>query len=249
MIRNKPKELRVINLTKWFGSLHVLDNISFNLNADEICGVVGPTGCGKTTLLNIISGIIPATSGEVYLGDEKINPKKHKIAYIFQEESVFPFKTVRENIEFGLKIRGIPIGERKKIVDEIIDMLNLRDYEYFLPKNLSAALKQLVVLGRAIAINPDIILMDEPYGHLDAKTRRNFEDFIVELKKKYGFPLLFVTHDIEEAVYVCDRIFVLTQKPARIKQEIKVELPRPRDLTDKRFTNIVNQIIELIRWW
>jgi len=242
------KELRVFNLTKYFGKLHVLDNVSFTVG-DEICCMVGPTGCGKSTTLNIISGLIPPTRGEVLLGDERIDPRHHRISYVFQEETIFPFRNVRENIEFGLEVRKISVGERKKATDEMIELLHLKEYEHMYPKALSAAIRQLVILGRAFITRPDILLMDEPYGNFDPKTRSYLEDLVVNLRKEFKCPLLFVTHNVEEAVYLGDKIIVLSQKPARIKREIKVDLPRPRDISDQRFTRIVGQIIELIKWW
>lgn len=242
------KELKVSNLTKYFGGLHVLDDVSFTVR-DEICCMVGPTGCGKSTTLNIISGLIPPTRGEVLLNDEKIDPKRHKISYVFQEETIFPFRNVRENIEFGLEVRKVPAEERRKAVDVMLEMLHLKEYERAYPKALSAAMRQLVIVGRAFVIKPDLLLMDEPYGNFDPKARRYLEDLVIDLRKKLRCPLLFVTHNVEEAVYLGDKVIVLSQKPARIKREIKVDLPRPRDISDQRFASIVNEVIGLIKWW
>jgi len=243
------RELRVVNLTKWFGNLHVLDNISFNVKSDEVCVMVGPSGCGKSTTLNIISRLIPATSGKVFLGNEETDPRIHKISYIFQEETCFPYLNVQENIEFGLKIRGVPKAERKQRADKLIKLLGLEEYRFAYPKNLSRTLKQLVILARAFIIEPDILLMDEPYGNFDPIMRRYLEDLIVKLRAQFQCPLLFVTHNIEEACYLGDRVLVLSQKPARIKEEIRIDIPRPRNTNDSRFIKVVERIIELIRWW
>ena len=216
-------KIRVNNLTKRFGALTVLDGINFTIKKGELLAIVGPTGCGKTTFFNI--------------------------AYVFQEPTCLPWRTVRENVAYGMEVKGVSKEEREQRASDIMDLVGLSSCADLYPNQVSASMMQRIAVSRAFAVNPDLLLMDEPYGQLDVKLRFYLEDELVNLWQKLNSTILFVTHNIEEAVYVAERILVLTNKPTKVKAEIQVDLPRPRKLIDPRFVELRRQVTELIRWW
>ncbi len=246
---NNNYKIEVKNLTKYFGDLHVLDNISFNVKKEEFLCVVGPTGCGKTTFLNLLTRIYMPTKGDVYIDGEPADPKKHNIAFVFQEPSYMPWLTVEQNIRFGLEIKKIPKEEINLRVEKIVSLLGLQEFRNQYPHQLSVSTAQRIIIGRAFAMNPDLLLMDEPYGQMDIKLRFYLEDEVLRLWKELGATVIFVTHNIEEAVYLAQRILILTNKPATIKEEIIVDLPRPRDVTDPEFVKIRKHVTDQIKWW
>ncbi|RJP55390.1 MAG: ABC transporter ATP-binding protein [Anaerolineaceae bacterium] len=246
---NDDVKIKVRNLTKYFGDLHVLDNISFDVKKGEFLCVVGPTGCGKTTFLNLLTKLIPPTSGELYINDEPADPKIHNISFAFQEPSAFPWLTVEQNLEFGLKIKNIPKDVIKTRVERIIKLLGLEQFRKSYPHQLSVSSEQRIIIGRSFAMYPDLLLMDEPYGQMDIKMRYYLEDEVIKLWKEFGSTVIFITHNIEEAVYLAERILILSNKPSTIKKEVVVDLPRPRDFTDPKFVEIRKYVTELIKWW
>lgn len=241
--------VEVKNLTKAFDDLLVLDNISFNVKKGDFLCIVGPTGCGKTTFLNSITKLNDITNGEILINGEPVNLKKHNIAYIFQEYSTMPWLNVEENIKFGLQIKGFSNEELVERVDNVIKMVGLDAFREYYPANLSASMLQRVVIARAFAVQPDLLLMDEPYGQLDIELRFRLEDELIKLWKKTGTTVIFITHNIEEAVYLGQRILVLTNKPTTIKEEIRNDLPIPRDIACKEFVDLRNRVTDLIKWW
>ena len=242
-------KIQVNNLTKRFGDLTVLDGINFNIKEGELLAIVGPTGCGKTTFLNTLSKLMPATEGQILIDGEEANPKKHNISYVFQEPTCLPWRTVRENVAYGMEVKGVPTKEREERARQIMDLVGLTSCADLYPNQVSASMMQRIAVSRAFAVGPDLLLMDEPYGQLDVKLRFYLEDELVNLWRKLNSTVLFVTHNIEEAVYVAERILVLTNKPTSIKAEIPVDLPRPRDLLDPKFVSLRREVTELIRWW
>lgn len=246
---HRPDKIQVKNLTKSFGELVVLDDISFSIKKGELVSIVGPTGCGKTTFLNTLSKLLPATDGHILIDGEEANPKKHNLAYVFQEPTCLPWRTVRQNVAYGMEVKGTSKKEIEERLDYIMDLVGLSDCANLYPNQVSASMMQRIAVSRAFAVNPDLLLMDEPYGQLDVKLRYYLEDELVNLWKKLGSTILFVTHNIEEAVYVAERILVLSNKPTTIKAEVEVDLPRPRSLVDPKFVEIRKQVTELIRWW
>ena len=248
MQENMPK-VQVKNLTKKFGDLLVLDNISFDVQKGEFLCIVGPTGCGKTTFLNSLTKLYNPTSGEILLDGEPVDLKKHNIAYIFQEYSTMPWLTVEENVGFGLDIKGVDKAKAKALVDEYLDIVGLTKYRNYYPDQLSASMLQRVVIARAFATQPDLLLMDEPYGQLDVKLRYYLEDELMRIWKELGSTVAFITHNIEEAVYLAERILILSPKPCTIREEVIVDLPRPRRYDDPEFVRIRDYVTERIKWW
>jgi len=246
---NENIKVRVTNLSKQFGDLKVLDNISFDVLQGEFLCVVGPTGCGKTTFLNSVTKLYEPTSGEILIDGKPVDLKKNNISYIFQEQSTMEWYTVEQNIEYGLRIRGVPKTERRQAVDEVLEMVGLKDFRKYYPRELSASMVQRVVIGRAFATKPELLLMDEPYGQLDIELRFKLEDELIDLWRKTGTTVIFITHNIEEAVYLSEHILVLTNKPSTIKKTITNSLPRPRNVIDPEFIRLRNEVTELIKWW
>lgn len=247
----KQKEVKVMvkNLTKSFGDLLVLDDISFNVNKGEFLCIVGPTGCGKTTFLNSLTKLYDINEGEMLINGEPIDLKKHNVAYIFQEYSTMSWLKIEENVNFGLRIKGYPKNVIKERVDRVISMVGLDKYRNYYPRELSASMLQRVVIARAFAVEPELLLMDEPYGQLDLQLKYKLEDELLNLCKKTGTTVIFITHNIEEAVYLSDRILVLSNKPAKIKEELINDLPRPRNVAEPYFIELRNKVTELIKWW
>lgn len=242
-------KVKVTNLTKKFGDLLVLDDISFDVKEGEFLCIVGPTGCGKTTFLNSLTKLYDITSGEILVNGEPVDLKKHNIAYIFQEYSTFPWLKVEDNIRYGLKIKKMPEEVINQRVEEVIQMVGLQEFRNYYPDQLSASMLQRVVIARAFAVQPELLIMDEPYGQLDISLRFKLEDELIKLWQKTGTTVIFITHNIEEAVYMSERILVLTNKPTKIKKEIINDLPRPRDVTAPEFVDIRNHVTDLIKWW
>ena len=245
----KKTKVKVNHLTKKFGDLLVLNDMSFDVEDGDLLCVVGPTGCGKTTFLNSLTKIYDITDGEILLNGEQVDPKKQNIAYIFQGDSTMPWLTVEENVRFGLDIKKIPETRKKEQVDKYLEIVGLSKYRKYYPKQLSASMLQRVVIARAFATQPELLLMDEPYGQLDIELRFKLEDELVKLWQMTGTTVLFITHNIEEAVYLGNKIMVLTNKPTTVKKTLINELPRPRDIAAPEFVKLRNEVTELIKWW
>lgn len=242
-------KVEVKNLTKNFGELKVLDDVSFNIKKGEFVCVVGPTGCGKTTFLNLLTRLLEPTSGDLYIDGEPADPKKHNLSFVFQEPSAFPWLTVQQNIEFGLRTKKVPKEEMQQRVNHMIKLLGLEKFRDSYPHQMSVSAEQRIVIGRAFAMNPDLLLMDEPYGQMDIKVRYYLEDEVIRLWKEIGSTVVFITHNIEEAVYLAERVLILTNKPAKIKEEVIVDLPHPRNVASKEFIELRRYITEQIKWW
>lgn len=246
---NRKVLVQVRNLVKSFGDLLVLDDVSFDVHEGEFLCIVGPTGCGKTTFLNTLSTLYEKDSGEILIEGSPVDLRKHDLAYVLQEPSTMAWLTVEENVRFGLKLKNIPKNIADERVDEVLRMVNLQDYRNYYPNQLSISMIQRVVIARAFATQPQLLIMDEPYGQLDLELRYRLEDDLLELWKRTGTTVIFITHNIEEAVYLGERVMVLTNKPATIREEIMVDIPRPRDFSDPEFVKIRNHVTEMIKWW
>lgn len=246
---NRKDKVKVTHLTKKFDDLLVLDDISFTVKEGEFLCIVGPTGCGKTTFLNSLTKLYKPTSGEILINDEPVDLLKHNIAYIFQEYSTMPWLTVEENVGFGLDIKNIPKSEAKEKVNEYLQVVGLEKYRNYYQDQLSASMLQRVVIARAFATEPEVLLMDEPYGQLDIELRFRLEDELLKLWERNKTTVIFITHNIEEAVYLGERILVLTNKPTGIKKEIYNNIQRPRNIAAKDFVDLRNEVTDLIKWW
>ena len=246
---NREVKVSVSNLPKQYDDLLVLNDINFDIYKGEMLCIVGPTGCGKTTFLNCLSRFIPITHGSINVDGESADPRKHNIAFVFQEVSAIPWLTVEDNILFGLRIKRLPEDEIEKRVERMLDVVGLMKYRTYFPQQLSASMEQRVVIARNFAINPDLLLMDEPYGQLDVKLRYYLEDELMRIWKELGSTVAFITHNIEEAVYLAERILILSPKPSTIKEEVIVDLPRPRQFDDPKFVAIRDYVTERIKWW
>lgn len=242
-------KVKVEKLCKSFGDLKVIEDCSFQIYDGEFVCVVGPTGCGKTTFLNMLSNLLEPTTGSVLIDGEKASPKKHNLSFIFQEPSAFPWLTVEENIAYGLKAKHRDKAYIREQTEHMMRLMGLEKYRRSYPKELSTSTEQKIVIGRAFAMNPDLLLMDEPYGQMDIKTRFYLEDEVIRIWKEYQKTVVFITHNIEEAVYLAERVLILTNKPAKVKEEIVIPLPHPRNVEDPKFVRIRNYITEQIRWW
>lgn len=250
MADGNESKVRVRNLCKSFGDLEVLRDCSFDVKKAEFVCVVGPTGCGKTTFLNLLTCLLEPTSGDILLDGERADPRRHDIAFVFQEASAFPWLTVEKNIRYGLEIKKRPRAYIDERVDAVIELLGLEKHRRSYPGQLSASAEQKIVIGRAFAMNPDLLLMDEPYGQMDVKTRFYLEDEVLRLWRELGSTVIFITHNIEEAVYLAQRILVLSQKPASIKETLDLsDMPYPRDIASDRFVEIRARVTDFIKWW
>ncbi len=227
--------------------LVVIDDVSFDVQEGEFVTIIGPSGCGKSTLLSIIAGLESYDSGDIVVKGHRIGPTGPDIVIIFQEESLFPWLTVEENVEFGLKQKGIPKEERKRIAREYIELVELTAFAQSRVHQLSGGMKQRVAIARGLALNPRILLMDEPFGALDARTRQILQNEVQEIHEKTKKTILFVTHDVREAVSLGDRVIVFTSRPARIKQQYIVDMQRPRDSEDPALIGIINSIMREIK--
>lgn len=241
--------IQVKNLTKKFDDLLVLDDISFEVADHDFMCIVGPTGCGKTTFLNSLTKLYDITAGEILVDGEPVNLRKHNISYIFQETSTMPWLSVEENVGFGLKVKHINAKKKQERVNEMLDIVGLTPYRKYYPNQLSSSMLQRVAIARAFATNPDLLLMDEPYGQLDIELRFKLEDELIKLWKATGTTVLFITHNIEEAVYLAEKILVLTNKPTKVRQLVRDDISRPRDIANPEFVELRNRVTELIKWW
>ncbi len=231
--------IRLKEVSKNYGNptngriIKALDRVSFEVKPGEFFCVLGPSGCGKTTLINIIAGFIKASAGEVYFdGNPVQGPWRDRIV-VFQEYNLFDWKTVFFNVEFGLKAKGISRNIRKQISQKFIDLVHLRGFEDRYPFELSGGMKQRVALARALAVDPECILMDEPLGSLDSQIRERLQIEIMTLWEKTKKTILMVTHDIEEAIFLSDKVALMSKNPGRIKEIISVDIPRPRNVSIK----------------
>jgi NitT/TauT family transport system ATP-binding protein len=228
------------------GEFLALKNITFSIKEGEFVAIVGPSGCGKSTILNIIAGIIPYSSGEIEVLSKSIQGILPEIGYLFQKDVLLPWKTVKENIALSMIFRGINKKTAYKRIQSWIEKVGLKGFEDYYPVKLSGGMRRRVALAMTFVYNPQIILMDEPFSALDIQTRNLMENELLELWAETKKTVLFVTHDIEEAISLSDRVLVLTRNPGSIKSEYEVALGRPRNVTEVRFEKKFSEIYERI---
>jgi NitT/TauT family transport system ATP-binding protein len=240
--------LRLRNVTKIFeaenGEREALEDINLVVKPAEFLCIVGPSGCGKTTLLRMIAGLDYPSSGEIILDGNQVTGPSPDRGMVFQEFSLFPWKTVLKNVEFGLEILEVP--ERQQIAEEYIELVGLQGFEQSYPYELSGGMKQRVAIARALATNPAILLMDEPFGSVDAQTRNILQEELLEIWARTKKTILFVTHSVDEAVYLGDRILVISTRPGRIIECMQVTLPRPRKRTSIEANELRERLLILL---
>jgi len=231
-------------------ALEILDIGDFAAREGEFITIIGPSGCGKSTFLHILGGFIGAEAGRIEVYGKEVHGPGPDRGMMFQEFSLFPWKTVAGNIAWGLEVQGLPRPRIEETVGQYLEMTNLKDFANHYPAELSGGMKQRTALARVLAFDPKVLLMDEPFGALDAQTRETMQEELTRLWERTGKTIVFVTHDIEEAVYLGDRVVVLTARPGRIREEVTIDLPRPRSLEIKKSMQCHeyrNRIWDLIR--
>jgi sulfonate transport system ATP-binding protein len=225
----------------------VLDGISFSLAAGELVSLIGPSGCGKSTLLRLVAGLESPDSGDLLIGSEKITRPSAERGLVFQDPNLFPWLTVRRNIQAGLVARGV-LGEKYREVDDFMRLVGLEIFADAYPHHLSGGMAQRAALARALINHPKILLLDEPLGALDAFTRMRMQDEVLRLWQARGTTMLLVTHDIDEAIYMSDRIMIMSPRPGRIERTISVALDRPRQRSNPDFLRLRGDILEFVHF-
>ena len=231
------------------GEMIALNGVSLDIMENEFICVVGPSGCGKSTLLNIIAGLLEPTSGKVYCDGKEVAGTGTERGVVFQQYALFPWLTVKKNVMFGLKLKGIKGKEAEETAMKYIKMVQLEDFVNHYPKELSGGMKQRVAIARAYAVNPSILLMDEPFGALDAQTRTQLQTELLKTWEEEQKTCFFITHDVEEAILLATKVVVMSARPGRIKEVIDIDIPYPRNQETKmlpRFTELKNYIWNMV---
>ena len=222
-------KLRVNEVSMWFDELHVLDNVSFEMGKGDFVALLGPSGCGKSTLLNLVAGLLTPTDGTIYRDDVAVEAPGPDRSMVFQDDAVFPWYTVAQNVEYGMRVKGIAADERRVNAQKYIDLVGLTGREDAYPFQLSGGMRKRVDVARALAAEPDVLLMDEPFASLDAMTKTRLQTEFLRIWEDTRATVLFVTHDVEEALFLSERIFVLSLEPGRLAYELKVPFDHPRE--------------------
>ena len=227
-------------------SVEVLQHIDHYIEDGRFVSITGPSGCGKTTLLRIMAGLEKASSGRVLLQGRELRGSEGKVGLVFQQYALFPWRTARRNVEFPLEVLGIKKQKRKLAAMAYLEAFGLKAFENKYPAELSGGMQQRVAIARTLISNPDIILMDEPFGALDSQTRNSLQEFLLNIWLERRETILFVTHNVDEAVFLSDQIIVMSERPSRIVKIIDVPCPRPRDRTSRTCNRIRRQVLDLL---
>lgn len=223
-----------------------IENFDLTIRKGELVSLIGPSGCGKTTILRMIAGLLEPTEGSITIdGKENTGPGADR-GVVFQDFALFPWRSVRRNVEFGLEVAGVPKDERREIADHYIDLVGLGDFKDARIHELSGGMKQRVGIARAMVNKPDVILMDEPFGALDAQTRNIMQAQLVKILGQTEQTIIFITHSVDEALYLSDRVILLSRRPSTIREVIQIPWPRPRDRADPEFTALRKRILEYL---
>ena len=227
-----------------------LEDIDLEVHEGEFVSVVGPSGCGKSTLLSTLGGLLPGFEGQIRVRDHAVDGPHPDVGVVFQEDSTFPWRSTSGNVEFGLEMRGAPKEERRRKAEEVLKMVGLESFKDRYPGQLSGGMKQRVAIARTLVMEPAILLMDEPFGALDEQTRIILGEELLRIQEALGQTIVFITHNIQEAILLSDRVVVLSARPGKIKAVVPVDFPRPRDCTllaSDRFTELVGEIWSVLR--
>jgi NitT/TauT family transport system ATP-binding protein len=232
--------LQITNVKKiWQGApglaVEAISDVSMEVSSGEFVAILGPSGCGKSTLLELCAGLEPVSGGEIRIDGEPVTGPNPKAVMVFQEHSLFPWLNVEQNVSFGLKTRGVSLNERWRKGREVLERVRLHKFAKHYPHQLSGGMKQRVAIARALVGNPEFILMDEPFAALDFQTRVLMQQFLLEVWAGFKSTILFVTHQIDEAILLADRVVLMSSAPGRVLEEVKIALPRPRSMTDPDF--------------
>ncbi|ELX10807.1 nitrate/sulfonate/bicarbonate ABC transport system ATP-binding protein [Janthinobacterium sp. HH01] len=245
-----PPHIVISNVSKVFQTaerqLVALEDIDLEIPQGQFVCLLGPSGCGKSTLLNAIAGFAPPSAGRIVADGRQVTAPGPERGMVFQEYALFPWMTVADNVAFGLEIKGMAKAEINAIVDKLLAMLSLTDFRNRFPKDLSGGMRQRVAIARVLALDSPIMLMDEPFGALDALTRRNLQDELLRIWAELKKTIIFVTHSIEEAIYLADRIVVMTYRPGTVKRDLMVDLPRLRDPASAEFNALKRELGQLV---
>lgn len=236
--------IRIDQVNKKFGQLEVLSDIDFTIEKGEFAAIVGPSGCGKSTVLRMIAGLETASSGQVLANGQHIQKPDPQRVLIFQEHALYPWRTVEDNVGFGLELARVPAKERRVRVNEVLEKVGLSGFQSYYPAQLSGGMKQRVSIARALVLNPEVLLLDEPYGALDAITRLTMQNELIKLWRGSGMTVLLITHDIDEAVYLADTIYVMSPRPGRITEKFRTDMLRPRDRNSAEFVKLRHQVMD-----
>ena len=247
-IKEGEDQIHIRNLSKTYvtedSETVVLEDFSLDIRKGELISIVGPSGCGKTTILRMLAGLVQPTSGKILIGDRECTTPGSDRGMVFQDFALFPWRSVRKNVEFGLEIAGMPKEQRRERADKYLKIVGLEKFADHRVHELSGGMKQRVALARALVTNPDVILMDEPFGALDAQTRNLMQAGLLKILDKTDQTIIFITHSVDEAVFLSDRIVILTKRPAKIKEVVEIDWPRPRDRASPEFTALRKRILE-----
>lgn len=243
-------KIAINNVSKIFESkgamFKSIDNISFNVNEGEFLCILGPSGCGKSTILRLIAGLDKPSSGQILMDNEVIIRPDCKCGMVFQEYSLFPWRSVIENVAFPMEMKGIAEEERYKIAEDYLKIVGLQNFRDSMPHELSGGMKQRVAIVRSLAGDPDVLLMDEPFGALDIQTRNQLQKDLLKIWEDKGKTIVFVTHDIDEAIFLGDRVVLMSKGPGRIARIFEVNIKRIRDILDPDFLHLKQEIMDLL---
>lgn len=249
MTSYRNKKLSIEGLSAFYEDLPILKDLSLYLDRREFVSIIGPSGCGKSTIFNHISGILKPAAGSIYIDGEEHTGETGRVSYMYQKDLLLPWRKIIDNVALPLVLKGTPKTEARKDVASYFPLFGLDGFEHKYPHQLSGGMRQRAAFMRTYMYKSDIILLDEPFGGLDAITKSKLQDWLLHILPKLNASVLFITHDIEEAIYLSDRIYVLSERPAQIKREFLIDIPRPRDrdiTTTDHFNEIKREILHLL---
>ena len=229
------------------GELPAMTDLCLSIEKGEFVSIVGPSGCGKSTLLRLLAGLDSPDEGAIFLDGEKVEKPSSERGLVFQNHTLFPWLNIYDNISFGLRVRKV-FNENKTLVDDMIKLVGLEGFEKSFPHQLSGGMCQRAALARALAGHPKVLLLDEPLGALDAFTRMNMQDELLNIREKQNTTMIMVTHDVDESIYLSDKIVVMSSRPAKIEKVIDVKLPYPRDRNNREFIRLRNDILKVLNY-